>query len=92
MKQINHFIDNSFVTSTPDYIESLNPALGTINAEIQQGNAEIVDCVVKSAHLAFQNWSKTSRGERSALLMRIAGIIEERINEFALGMGVASAS
>ncbi|KAG5456824.1 MAG: aldehyde dehydrogenase domain-containing protein [Olpidium bornovanus] len=51
--------------------------------EVPDSSAEDVDAAVKAAKGAFPAWSATPREKRSALLMRVADILESRLMEFA---------
>lgn len=53
------------------------PANGEKLSVIADGTAEDVDRAVKAAWKAFESWSKTTAQERSAMLLKIADIIEE---------------
>ncbi|KAJ8330775.1 hypothetical protein QVD99_008623 [Batrachochytrium dendrobatidis] len=81
---LSNFIDNQFIPpSTFKYISSPNPATGTINALVPDSAAADVDAAVAAAKSAFPTWSTTTRSERSAILSRIANLLESRLEEFA---------
>jgi hypothetical protein len=84
--RLQHFIDGSFGRhSEPvEWIESLNPRSGRLLAQIPSGTVTDVDRAVDAASIAFLTWSKTSRQERSQVLMRIFDILGEKKELFAV--------
>ena len=82
---IQNFINGEFLAPKNGlYLESLNPALGETNAFIPDSQAEDVDLAVKAAEQAFIHWSQTTRQHRSNIMNKIADILEERLEEFAI--------
>jgi 1-pyrroline-5-carboxylate dehydrogenase len=69
---------------TPGKITSINPARPTQVVGVhQKAGAEHVQLAMEAALAAFESWSRTSAGERAALLFRAAGIIRARKHEFS---------
>lgn len=60
------------------------PANGELLATCADAGREDVDLAVKAAWKAFEYWRKVDPKERADRLMKIAALIEERINHFAL--------
>ena len=54
----------------------LNPARGTVIAEVREAAREQVNAAVEAAELAFDGWSQTVPRDRAALLLRLASRIE----------------
>jgi len=63
---------------------SYNPALGSVHFELPLSEEGDVEQAVTAAHSAFPAWSGLSVGERSRILMKIADLIDERREEFAV--------
>ena len=65
--------------------EVLEPALGTVLAIVPEGTAEDADAAVAAARNAFDNgpWPRLHAQERSRVLHRAAGLIEEHSEELA---------
>lgn len=61
----------------------INPATGETLAFVPLGNAEDVDRAVIAAEAAFDDWSDTPPGERSARLLELADRLEANAEEFA---------
>lgn len=60
-----------------------NPATNEELAVLAEAEKSDVDLAVKSAWNAFPAWSKTSPAERSALLLKIADLLEKETERFA---------
>ncbi len=54
----------------------LDPARGTVIAEVREAAREQVNAAVEAAELAFDGWSQTVPKDRAALLLRLASRIE----------------
>ncbi|NPD14713.1 gamma-aminobutyraldehyde dehydrogenase [Xinfangfangia sp. D13-10-4-6] len=68
-------------TETPEQI--LNPRTGSVILDLPEASLAQVDRAVAAAHKAFGHWSRTTPGERSAALLRIADRLEREAADFA---------
>ena len=59
-----------------NYIDNYNPSNGKVYSLIPDSNSDDVDAAVSAANKAFETWSKTTKKERSDLLMRLADKID----------------
>ncbi len=66
---------------TPEQV--LNPRTGALILEVPEASTAQVDRAVAAAKKAFESWSRTTPGERSAALLRIADRIEADADAFA---------
>jgi len=66
---------------TPEPI--LNPRTGALIVDIPEASTAQVDRAAAAARRAFDTWSRTTPGERSAALLRIADRIEAEADAFA---------
>ncbi|KAJ5211937.1 uncharacterized protein N7498_003583 [Penicillium cinerascens] len=84
--RIQNFIDNEFVenTKTDEWIDTFNPRTGEVLAQVHKSTASDVDRAVDAASRAFPSWSRTTRQERSEILLRIGSILEEKRELFAV--------
>lgn len=84
--RLQNYIGNEFSEhGNPDsWIESFNPRTGEVIANIPRSDASDVVRAVDAASRAFPSWSKTPRQERSDILLRIAAIIHEKKETFAV--------
>ncbi|GFO27093.1 aldehyde dehydrogenase family 8 member a1 [Plakobranchus ocellatus] len=79
---ILNFIDGEFQPSD-EYMDSYEPATGQVWARIASSTEKDVEKAVQAAERAFPQWSSTPVSQRSKVMMRIAELIEERLDQFA---------
>ncbi len=64
--------------------ESRNPATGEVLATVAEGDREDIDRAVAAARKAFAGpWSKWKPAERQMLLLKLADLVDSRIEELA---------
>jgi aldehyde dehydrogenase (NAD+) len=64
--------------------ETHNPATGELLARVAEGDAEDIDRAVAAARKAFTGpWSKWKPAERQMLLLRLADLVEQHMEELA---------
>jgi acyl-CoA reductase-like NAD-dependent aldehyde dehydrogenase len=63
--------------------DTFNPANGGRLAAVAEATVEDVDLAVKSAHDAAKKWQRTRPAQRTRLMLRFAGLIEEHKDELA---------
>ncbi len=64
-------------------LTSTNPATGERLADIAEATKDDVDAAAAAARKAFPAWAQTSVPQRSAILLRIADLIEENLDYLA---------
>jgi aldehyde dehydrogenase len=83
-EEYGHFIDGRWEAgASGETITQFNPATGEALSRIQAGSPPDVDRAVRAARAAFPSWSRSTAGERQALLMEIANRLRRRAAEFA---------
>lgn len=70
--------------SGKDLLASYNPANGDVLAHFVDATSADVDAAVTAAQEAFKAWRKTTTTERAAILNKIADVIDEHSELFAL--------
>lgn len=71
------FINNEFVAAkSGEFIESINPATGEINAKVHAAGKEDVDIAVAAAKKAFKSWKKRAGTDRRDLLWKLAELVD----------------
>ncbi|MEC8710333.1 MAG: aldehyde dehydrogenase family protein, partial [Pseudomonadota bacterium] len=78
------FINGQFVpAASGKTFASINPATGDTLAHVAEGDAEDIDRAVAAARKAFDagHWSRVAPGERKAVLLRLAELIRENLEE-----------
>lgn len=82
MSHIQNYIDGRFVASERQFSD-LNPADGTLIAQVSEANASQVDEAVEAARRALRGeWGRIGVRERAARLHRVADSIEKRFDCF----------
>ncbi|MBG8558543.1 gamma-aminobutyraldehyde dehydrogenase [Pseudomonas qingdaonensis] len=61
----------------------LNPALGSVLVDINEASEAQVDAAVRAADHAFDGWSQTAPKDRTALLLKLADLIDAHAGELA---------
>lgn len=79
------FIGGQWVESlSKKTIDSINPANGEVLTSLPLGTAKDVELAVDAASEAFKTWKKTSPVERQNALLKIAHLMEEQKEKFAV--------
>ena len=81
--QTQLLIGNRFEAGVEMPEQVLNPRTGALILEVPEASTAQVDRAVAAAKKAFESWSRTTPGERSAALLRIADRIEADADAFA---------
>ena len=84
-EKYGNFINGKFVEPVDgEYFENRSPVDGTLIAKYPRSKKQDVDNAVAAANAAKAAWGKTSATERATLLNKVADIIEEHLEEFAI--------
>ncbi|KAM6582227.1 hypothetical protein CsatB_009229 [Cannabis sativa] len=81
------FINGEFVDSlSGKTFESIDPRNGEVLANVAEGEKEDIDLAVKAARVAFDHgpWPRLSGFERGKIMMKLAELIEQNIEELAI--------
>ena len=82
MKSILNYIDGQFVRGKREFPD-INPADGTVIAEVSEADSDLVDRAVSAARKALHGeWGRMGVRDRAALLHKIADAIEARFDCF----------
>jgi len=80
------FVDGAFVdAASAETFDCINPANGSVIAQVASCDAEDVDRAVRGARRAFESgvWSRSAPKERKRMLLRLASLVEEHSEELA---------
>ena len=81
---VGNFIGGQFAEPRSGaYLDDIEPATGEVLARIPDSDAADVDAAVQAAKRAFPAWSKTPAAERSKVLLKLADLIEQNLDELA---------
>ena len=80
----DNFINNEWVAPVKgEYFDNISPVDGSTITKVARSGKEDIELALDAAHAAFKTWSKTSVAERSAVLLRIADIMEKNLDYLA---------
>lgn len=84
-EKYGNFINGKFVEPIDgEYFENTSPIDSSLISKYPRSKKEDAENAINAARSAFDAWSKTSVAHRSALLNKVADIIEQNAEEFAL--------
>ncbi|CCH79712.1 2-hydroxymuconic semialdehyde dehydrogenase [Nostocoides japonicum T1-X7] len=78
-----HWIGGERVASATTF-DSVSPIDETVIAQVSAGGADEVDRAVRAARKAFPAWAALPVAERSAILRRVADLVESRVEDLAV--------
>jgi aminomuconate-semialdehyde/2-hydroxymuconate-6-semialdehyde dehydrogenase len=82
VKSIQNYVDGKFVRGTREFAD-VNPADGSVIAQVSEATQDIVDAAVKAARKALQGeWGRLGVRERAGRLYKVADAIEARFDCF----------
>lgn len=80
-----NFIGGEWVAPAKgEYFNATSPCDAGIIAEIPRSTSEDVEMAIDAAHAAKKAWADTSVGDRSALLLKIADVMEKNLEMLAV--------
>lgn len=83
--EIKNFINNQeMIPLSGMWLDNYEPASGTIYGDIPNSNEDDVEKAYQAAAAAFPSWSTTTSDERSKIMLRIADLIEENLEQLAV--------
>lgn len=84
MITIENYINGELVAPVEGkYIDNYNPSKGEVYSQIPNSQKEDVELAAKAASAAFPAWSKMPKNKRSEILVRLADLIDENLDELA---------
>ena len=85
MEKILNYINGELVGPVNgDYFDNYNPSNGKVYSLVPDSKKADIDHAVAAAKEAFKTWSKTSKQERSDILMKLADTIEKHSEELII--------
>ena len=86
-KKSKMYIGGKWVDSTSgETFDDLNPYTGEVYAQVPAGTPEDARQAIDAAKAAFPDWSKSPPGERRAIFLKAADIMERRSDELVRAM------
>lgn len=85
MKKILNYIDGKYVEAVSGkWLDNYNPSTGEIYSQIANSDVADIENAYQAAAKAFESWSNTTIEVRSRIMLKIADLIEERIEDLAM--------
>ena len=85
LDRYGHFIGGNWVDPKKGlWFENISPVNGKPFCEVARGTEEDIEAALDAAHAAAPAWGRTSLGERSLVLNRIADRIEANLEALAV--------
>jgi aminomuconate-semialdehyde/2-hydroxymuconate-6-semialdehyde dehydrogenase len=82
LKLLKNYVGGKWVTGRQEFVD-VNPADGSVVAEVSEAGPELVDRALEAARAAVNGeWGRTKVRDRAALLYKVAECIESRFDEF----------
>ncbi len=87
MNLINHWIDEEFVSTTPDRTGPVfNPASGVQTSEVAMASNADVDLAVAAASRAYETWRDSALTRRQNIMFAFRDLVSKNRNELARAM------
>ena len=84
MVRIGNYINGILSDASSACLDNYNPAEGKIYSQLPDSGRSEVEAAVKAASLAFPVWSTMPVEKRSAILLRIADLVDRDVDSLAL--------
>jgi aminomuconate-semialdehyde/2-hydroxymuconate-6-semialdehyde dehydrogenase len=84
MIKLNNYIAGHYTDpAANEWLDVYEPAKGTVYARVADSSAADLEMAVEAARQAFPAWSTLAIEQRSKILLRLADLIEENLEELA---------
>jgi len=91
MQKIQNYIDGELVApNSGQYLDNYNPAEGKVYSLIPDSDASDVQQAVEAASVAFPLWSNMPVEKRSAILQKLADLMDRDLDKLALAESIDS--
>ncbi len=89
MKRIKNYIDGQLhEPAAGNYLDNVNPATGEVYARVPDSDEQDLERAVAAAEKAFPVWSTLPVAERSRILMKIADLIDQKLERLAVAESI----
>lgn len=83
-EKYDNFIGGKFVPPVKgEYFDNVSPVDGKPFTKVARSTKEDIDLALDAAHEAYKTWGKTPAAARSAVLLKIADVIEQNLEYLA---------
>jgi len=88
-KYLKNYINGQLVPPfSGEYLDNTNPATGEIYSFVPDSGEQDIEKAIEAAKNAFKDWSKSGIRKRFRLLSRLADILEQNAEAFALAEAI----
>lgn len=85
MKKIQNYINGELKAPASNaFLDNINPSTGEVYSLIPDSDERDVQLAVDAAKKAFPGWAATPAEKRSQVMLKVASLIEEKLEELAL--------
>src|SRR5438045_2137589 len=89
MKKILNYINGQLVEPAKGkFLDNINPATAEVYSLIPDSDEADIELAVKAASAAFGEWSQMPKEKRSAILIHISELINDKLQEFAFAESI----
>lgn len=89
MKRILNYIDGEYIDPVGErFLPNMNPAMGEVYSHIPDSDELDVALAVKAAKKAFPVWSNFSIEKRATIMLKVADLIDERLEDLAMAESI----
>ena len=89
MFKLSNYINGELVApASGDYLENYNPSEGKVYSLIPDSDARDIERAVQAATAAFPTWSAMPVEKRSAVLLKIADLIDRDLDKLAMAESI----
>ena len=89
MQHIKNYINGQLVEPvSKTYLDNFNPSTGKVYSYIPDSDEQDVALAYSAAKTAFASWSITPKEQRSKYLLKIAALIEKKLDHLALAESI----
>ncbi|MBK6266612.1 aldehyde dehydrogenase [Marivirga sp. S37H4] len=86
MEKIQNYINGELrAPASGKYMENINPATAEVFSLVPESDQSDLEVAIQSAQAAFPTWSQTDVAERAAIMVKIADLISQNLEELAMG-------
>jgi aminomuconate-semialdehyde/2-hydroxymuconate-6-semialdehyde dehydrogenase len=91
MLRLSNYINGEFVAArSGQYLDNVNPAEGCVYSELPDSDTADVQWAVDAAQQAFHEWASIPVEKRSSILLKIADLIDSKLEELAVAESIDS--
>lgn len=89
MMKLKNYINGKLIEPlSQQYFDNFQPSTGKVYSHIPDSNEADVELAYKSAKNAFASWSNLPKEQRSNYLLKIAGLIEKKLDQLAMAESI----